>query len=104
MLSIIQYYTERQSVFFDNFTDGELYPLEVKVLEKETITVEAGTFDCLVLEPLTKSVGVFKHEGRLTVWLTDDRLRMPILMKSKIVVGSVVAELTDFELGSLEEF
>lgn len=93
-----------QSVFLDNFTDGKLYPLEVKILEQETITVEAGTFDCLVLEPLTKSVGVFKHEGRLKVWVTNDRLKMPVLMKSKILVGSVSAELIDYQLGEIDVF
>ena len=92
------------SLFVDNFTDGKKYPLEVRVLEKETITVPAGTFDCIVVEPLLKSVGIFKHEGRLKVWLTDDRLKMPVLMKSKILVGSFAAELTDYQLGDIEVF
>ena len=60
--------------------------------------------DCLVLEPLLRSAGIFKHEGRLTVWMTDDRLRLPVQMKSKVVVGSITAELTDYRLGRLEEF
>jgi hypothetical protein len=92
------------SVYVDNFTDGENYKLEVKVLKKENVAVEAGNFDCIVVEPLTQSVGVFKHEGRLKVWLTDDRLKMPVLMKSKILVGSISAELTDFALGEIEAF
>jgi hypothetical protein len=57
-----------------------------------------------VLEPITQSVGLFKHEGRLKVWLTDDHLRMPVMMKSKVVVGSIVAELVDFQLGGIDEF
>lgn len=93
-----------KSLFVDNFTDGKKYPLEVRVIEKETITVPAGTFDCIVVEPLLKSVGIFKHEGRLKVWLTDDRLKMPVLMKSKILVGSFAAELTDYQLGDIEVF
>ncbi len=106
----VMYYIRTQpleigkSIFVDNFVDGKNYALEVRVLRKETINVKAGAFDCLVVEPLTSSVGVFKNEGRLTVWLTDDRLRMPVLMKSKIVVGSISAELTDFKLGEIREF
>ncbi len=92
------------SLFIDNFTDGKLYPLEVKVLGKERVEVKAGTFDCLVVEPLLQSVGVFKHEGKLTVWLTDDRLRLPVMMKSKILVGSITAELTEYQLGEIEVF
>jgi len=106
----VMYYVRTQplevgkSVFIDNFVDGKNYSVEVRVLRKETIKVKAGAFDCLVLEPLTSTVGVFKNEGRLTVWLTDDRLRMPVLMKSKIVVGSISAELADFKLGEIQEF
>ncbi|MCK5125974.1 MAG: DUF3108 domain-containing protein [candidate division Zixibacteria bacterium] len=93
-----------KSIYMDNFTDGKNIPLEVKVRKKETIKTEAGKFDCIVVEPLMQSAGVFKHEGKLTVWLTDDRVRMPVLMKSKVVVGSINAELTSYELGNLEEF
>ena len=92
-----------KSLFLDNYVDGKPYKLEVKVLREETIKVDAGSFDCLVVEPLTSSVGVFKHEGRLTVWLTNDRLKMPVLMKSKVLVGSISAELTDFTLGEMVE-
>lgn len=92
-----------KSIYVDNFTDGKLYSLEVRVLRREKVTVDAGTFDCIVVEPLLQTVGVFKHEGKLTVWLTDDRLRMPVLMKSKILVGSVSAELTDYTLGEIED-
>lgn len=96
--------TVGKSFYLHNFIDGKKYNLEVKVLKKETITVDAGTFACFVVEPITQSVGLFKHEGKLTVWLTDDRLRLPVLMKSKVLVGSIVVELTDYSLGSLDEF
>lgn len=91
-----------KSIFVDHYNDGKLFVLEVKVLEKEKLTVSAGTFECFVVEPLLKSVGVFKHEGQLKVWLTDDRLRLPVLMKSKVLVGSISAELTKYKLGELE--
>ncbi len=92
------------TLYVDNFTDGKLYPLEVRILKRETITVKAGTFDCIVVEPLLKTVGVFKHTGKLKVWLTDDRLKMPVLMKSKVLVGSITAELIDYQLGEIEAF
>jgi len=93
-----------ESVYADNFTDGKVYSLQVNVLRKEQIKVKAGRFDCIVVEPLLQSPGIFKHEGRLTVWLTDDRLKMPVLMKSKVLVGSISAELTGYELGEMIDF
>jgi hypothetical protein len=93
-----------ESIYVDNFTDGKHYPLEVKVLRKERVKVKAGTFDCIVVEPLLLASGIFKHEGRLKVWLTDDRLKMPVLMKSKVLVGSITAELTEYQLGEILDF
>jgi hypothetical protein len=82
-----------------NHSDGKNYPLMVRVLRRETITVPAGTFTCLVVEPLLKTAGLFKQEGRLTIWLTDDARKMPVLMKGKVTVGSIVAELESFRMG-----
>ncbi|MCX6828177.1 MAG: DUF3108 domain-containing protein [candidate division Zixibacteria bacterium] len=93
-----------KSLFIDNFTDGKKYPMEVKVHRKETIKVKAGKFDCIVVEPLLLTSGIFKHEGKLTVWLTDDRLKLPVLMKSKVLVGSISAELTEYKLGEILDF
>lgn len=108
-LSILYYIRTQElkvgkSIFVDNYIDGKVYKTEVKVVKKENITVDAGSFDCIVVEPLMQSVGVFKHSGKLKVWLTDDRLKMPVLMKSKVLVGSITAELTDFQLGEIEAF
>lgn len=93
-----------QSIFVDNFTDGKNYPMEVRVHRKESIRVKAGKFDCIVVEPLLLTSGIFKNEGKLTVWLTDDRLRLPVLMKSRVLVGSISAELTDYKLGEILDF
>ena len=80
----------------DNFSDGKNYPLEVKVLKKENVRVQAGKFSCFVVEPILKSTGIFKQKGRLKVWMTEDPTHTPVLMKSEIVVGSIVAELIEY--------
>jgi hypothetical protein len=82
-----------QSISLANHTDGKNYPLVVKVLRRERVKVDAGEFDCVVVEPILRGPGVFTQQGRLTVWLTDDRRRMPVLMKSKVVIGHVAAIL-----------
>ncbi|MDH3216969.1 MAG: DUF3108 domain-containing protein [Candidatus Krumholzibacteria bacterium] len=87
-----------QAIALANHTDGKNYPLLVKVLRKERITVEAGTFDCLVVEPFLRGPAVFNQKGRLTVWVTDDRYKIPVLMKSKMIVGAVSAVLKDYRV------
>lgn len=75
------------------------YDLQVIVHGRERVKVPAGVFDCLVVEPVILGDGLFQHEGKLTVWLTDDGVRMPVLMKTKVKVGSIDASLKEYTLG-----
>lgn len=88
----------------ENFTGKKNYTLTVKILHRERIEVKAGIFSTVVVEPLLQAAGLFKQEGKLKVWLTDDRLHLPVLMKTKVLVGSIVAELTDYRLGTIRRY
>ncbi|MEO7423602.1 MAG: DUF3108 domain-containing protein [Fibrobacteria bacterium] len=69
------------------------YKLRVLCHGRETITVPAGRFQTLVVEPVLKDDGLFKAKGKLTIWVTDDLSHTPVKMVSKIPVGSIKAEL-----------
>ena len=84
-------------IHLQNFYKDKVYDLDVKYLGRETISVEAGKFDCIIVEPLVKEGGLFKSEGSIVVWLTNDALKIPIKVKTKVVIGSIDAELTKYE-------
>jgi hypothetical protein len=88
----------------ENFYKDKTYPLDILYRGKETVTVDAGTFDCVILEPLVQEGGLFKSEGSIIVWLTDDALRIPVKVKTKILIGSIDAELSHYSglLGELK--
>lgn len=88
-----------RSIYVPNHDNGKNYPLEIRVEKRERVTVDAGTFDCLVVEPVLMGDAVFKQDGRVKVWMTDDVLHMPVLLKSKVFVGAIAGVLTKFELG-----
>ena len=66
---------------------------------RERIETPAGTFDCVGIEPVLKAGGIFKSSGRLVIWVTDDERRMPVLMKSKVAIGSVSVVLVEARAG-----
>ncbi len=80
-----------------NFYEGKIHDLWVVYHGKERVSVPAGTFDCIMVEPLVKEGGLFKSEGSIMVWLTDDVIRMPVKVKTKVVIGSIDSELTNYE-------
>lgn len=88
-----------KSIYIDHYSGKKLYSLEVKVMKKERVKVPAGVFKCVIIEPVLKAVGIFKHSGRVRVWVTDDEKRMPVLMKSKMIIGSVAAKLIEYDSG-----
>ena len=86
-----------------NHESKKNYPINVIVHKRERISVPAGEFDCILIEPIMKATGIFKQKGKLSVWVTDNDDKMPVMMKSKIPVGSVSARLTGFKKGMLFE-
>lgn len=95
---------EGEKFHLENFYKDKVYPLDVIYHGKERITVEAGTFDCIIIEPLVAEGGLFKNEGNIIVWLTDDQLKVPIKVKTKVIIGSIDSELIGYEglAGKLE--
>lgn len=80
-----------------NFYKDKVYDLDVKFHGKETIEVPAGKFDCIVIEPLVKEGGLFKHDGDIIIWLTDDDIKMPVRVRTKIIIGHVDVLLSKYE-------
>ncbi len=76
------------------------YDLQVIVHGMETVTVEAGTYECFVVEPVLQGEGLFKHEGKITLYVTNDQYRVPVLIKTKVPVGSIDVELKKFTPGT----
>ena len=66
----------------------------MKVLRREDLKTPLGQFKTVVIQPLLKSEGIFARTGDMLIWLTDDDRRIPVQMKSKVIVGSITATLT----------
>ncbi len=79
-----------------NFYKDKSNELAVKFLGRQELEVEAGTFRTIVVEPMVKEGGLFKSEGRIVIWLTDDELKVPVRVNTKVVIGSIDTELREY--------
>jgi hypothetical protein len=75
------------------------YDLKVIIHGTEWVEVPAGSWNCFVVEPVIEGEGLFKHEGKLTLYITDDAQRIPVLIKTKVPVGSIDVELKEYQPG-----
>ncbi len=91
-----------QAIAMANHTGGKNYPIYIKVLRRERVKVPAGEFDCLVVEPVLQTSSLFEHKGKLTIWVTDDTVKMPVLLRSKVVIGAFEAVLKSYTMSTAE--
>lgn len=85
-----------QRVNLQNFYKGKSNPLDIKYLGKQKVSVKAGTFNCIIVEPLVKEGGLFKSDGRILIWLSDDERKIPVKVSTKVLIGSIDAELKEY--------
>ncbi|HSG82663.1 MAG TPA: DUF3108 domain-containing protein [Gemmatimonadota bacterium] len=74
-------------------------PVIVQVLRRERVKVPGGEFETIVVRPIIKTKGIFSEGGEAEIFITDDEHRMPVKLVSKLKVGTVVLELTDYAFG-----
>lgn len=93
----LKQYKKGDVIPLKNFYKDSTYNLDVKILGREIIEVKAGKFKTVVVEPLVKDGGLFKAEGRIIIWLSDDERKIPVKVGTEIVIGFVGAELTSYK-------
>lgn len=70
--------------------------LSIKAAPKaEKVSTPYGRRKCVLLEPKLGEEGLFvaKAGRRMLVWITEDELKLPLVMKAEIFIGSVTAKL-----------
>ncbi|NOZ23954.1 MAG: DUF3108 domain-containing protein [Planctomycetes bacterium] len=82
--------------------DNDKYLFTMKAVAKERITVAAGTFDAIKLEPTIKKLTGRKRKGggkikKANIWVTDDKRHIPIKLKSKVFIGHIYGDLIKLE-------
>ena len=77
---------------------GKNYRLRVDVLAREKIHTPFGERNAIKIEPHQQYEGLFQQKGRLWIWLSDDGNRLPLLMKSSLAIGSIVARLVEYRI------
>jgi hypothetical protein len=85
-----------RSIFITVFDSKKVWDVEVQVLKKETVELKKGPVNTILIKPLMQSEGIFYRKGEIFIWLTDDERRLPVMLKTKVLIGSVVAEIEDF--------
>ena len=76
--------------------DDELFPFQLKVVGTEKVSTKFGKVNCLKIIPSVVSGRVFKDKEGVTMWVTNDQNKVPVLIKAELAVGSLKASIDSY--------
>jgi len=79
------------------YDNDETFRFRLKFLGREILRTKFGKIATLKFRPYVEAGRVFKEKESLTVWVTDDDNKIPLLIKADLAVGSLKATLTEFK-------
>jgi len=79
------------------FIDQDVTNFKLHFLGKEVIKTKFGKVKSLKFRPMVQAGRVFKEQESLTIWISDDENKIPLLIKASLAVGSLRADLDEFK-------
>ncbi len=86
-------YKPGDQIRFSMFLDDEIYEMYIRYLGKEKIKTRYGKFNAIKFKPLLIAGTIFEGGEKMTVWVSDDKNRIPIRVESPITVGSIKVDM-----------
>jgi hypothetical protein len=83
---------------FAAFDNNRETAFQLKVSAQETVNVPAGSFTCLKVIPFRKERSLFKNQGDMEIWFSDDKQRLPIQIQIRLKYGSMLLRLDSYTL------
>ena len=83
-------------IIVPTFADNKRNEVAVRLLKKEKRASIFGERQTLKVQPIMNFKGLYEKSGNTLLWLTDDRCRVPVEIRSRIAIGSLVAKLVDY--------
>ncbi|NPD44916.1 MULTISPECIES: DUF3108 domain-containing protein [unclassified Lentimicrobium] len=81
----------------DFYLDDSVYTSAIIYKGIEIVETSMGKFRCHKFLPMVITGEVFDNPYPMSLWITDDKNRIPILVKSEIIVGSIKGELFEYK-------
>ncbi|RSK35289.1 DUF3108 domain-containing protein [Hymenobacter metallilatus] len=79
------------------FFDEDVFTMDVVYRGREVVETKAGTIRTIRLVPKMPSNKLFKGENAISVYLSDDRNKVPVLIQAEMFVGSVKVDMYKYK-------
>lgn len=86
-----------QTVSVPAFFEDQVYQFTVRYQGKDKIKSDFGKINAIRLTPVMPENEVFDGGNSISVWISDDKNKIPIRMEAQMFVGKVAVDLKHYE-------
>ena len=79
------------------YLDGDNFMLEVTYKGREIVETKAGSVRAFKLVPKMPNNKLFRGENAISVYLSDDRNKIPVLFQAEMFVGTVKVDMVKYQ-------
>ncbi len=81
---------------FNFLIDDTVYSSSIEIMGRKTISTSIGNVKCIHMRPRVITGSVFKDEYPMNLYVSDDENKIPLLMSTGVIVGTVKMELVKY--------
>ncbi|MBN3035395.1 MAG: DUF3108 domain-containing protein [Bacteroidales bacterium] len=86
-----------EHIQIDFFLDDSVYTSVIIFEGREVVDIGMGRVRCMRFKPRMVVGEVFSEQYPMTLWISDDLNKIPILAQSAVIVGNIKMELMEYE-------
>lgn len=88
---------QNETVVVPTFVDGKRHEVLVRIGEETRVrdTIR-GDLNVVPITPVMKFKGLYDKDGDTVIWMSNDLCRIPVRINSKILIGSLTADLVSY--------
>lgn len=90
-------YKPGDKIPFTVFLDNEIFNMYIRYMGRETVKTKYGKFRAIKFKPLLLEGTIFDGGEKMTVWVSNDRNKIPLRIESPISVGSVKVDMMGYK-------
>ncbi len=79
------------------YLDDALIKSEIHYLGNQSIKSKFGDIECQVWSPVLEAGRLFKDKHGMKIWVSDDQNRIPIQLKTEVLVGAIKMDLVSYK-------
>ncbi len=87
---------EKDTIKLNAFFEDTIYNFNILYQGKEKVKTKAGHFNAIKLVPVMPDNKMFAGENSVTLWLSDDKNRIPIKAEANMFIGKAGCELIGY--------